>query len=332
MDRAERRPASEPAGAPPWEQLTRVPLKARLYEEDIYFREGWAALAGRHGAWAAALAQSLALLLVKPDGLIAGKTGTILDFASAHGFVPVLALEPRLGPRSWRELWQYQLNAATLDRLAVNDLIMPGKALMLLLRDERQDRLPASVRFQSLKGSSAIAGQAEGCLRQRLGQRTRTLSFVHCADEPADLVREIAILFSGSERDRVLERLAGRELPRDERTRLAGIASRRPAADPLDPKRALRRLRRVIERSRSEGRSSGGRIERLLETVSSMEEGQTIGWRAFHQALCEAGIRPGRWTLAVVASHHIVADEPGRSKTLPPLDHRLWLGSTSSPS
>jgi len=295
-------------------------LKAELYASDVYFREGWAALGERFGGQVAELARALALLLVKPDGLVSGKTGTILDFAAEHGFVATAFATPKLNGARWRELWRYQLNAATLDRLAVNDLIMPGGTLLLILRDERGSNLPASVRFQSLKGPSAIAAQPPDCLRKRLGQVTRTLSFVHCADEPVDVIRELAILLRGGDRDLVFPKLARSSLPQSERPELAKFAQRAPT-DPFDRAKALQSLRGSLERSRLYRPD----MNWLLEQVEAMEQGETINWRAFHRTLDECGIRVARWTLASVASHHIVTDEPGVAKLIPPLDHRLWL-------
>jgi hypothetical protein len=64
----------------------------------------------------------------------------------------------------WREWWRYQLTLATLDRLAVNELLLTGAPALLLVRDEKASPLPGTVRLTSLKGSATMgrgAGSAD---------------------------------------------------------------------------------------------------------------------------------------------------------------------------
>src|SRR5689334_1083579 len=150
-----------------WAPISRIPHKAALYGRETYFREG---LSDALDAWqdaAFAILHDTALVLVKPDGLAAAKTGVIVDYLEAHGFAIAARANIILNRFVWRELWRHQLTAATLDRLAVNDLIFQGPALLLLLRQEAGAPLPASVRLSGLKGSADLCLQSEHSLRHQ---------------------------------------------------------------------------------------------------------------------------------------------------------------------
>ena len=208
-------PSQQPAADFPhvgWEALTRSPLKARLYTQEAHFREGLAATEACYGDRLTALLHRTALLIVKPEGLAAGKALPIMTFIHDHGFVPVGVTYRRLSRLQWREIWRYQLSAATLDRIAVNDLMLRDPVLILLLNDTHALHIPASVRLSALKGPSDIARQSATCLRRLLNQPNRLFSLLHVSDEPADLLRELAILFDPTTLRRLLPRLSAHTL------------------------------------------------------------------------------------------------------------------------
>lgn len=306
----------------PWGALARVPEKRRLYEDDIHFRVGLADLTEAAGGDSVAVLRKLALLLVKPDGLAAGKAGLIIDFVMRHGFELVAYEAINFEPHHWRELWRYQLNTATLDRLAVNEIVLRGRALLLLLRHPAAAP-PATVRLSALKGPSDVSRQAQGCLRRILGQPNRVLSLLHVADEPADLVRELALLLDPPVRRRLWQRaVTGETSPSEQLDREVESSNRRP--QPMEPEAALDRVEAAIHAARD-----GPERDRALHAMREMRAGRKIDWRSFERALENLGANCGRWDLAILGSTFIDYDRPGTAKLIGPGDSRYWTDSSS---
>jgi nucleoside diphosphate kinase len=300
--------------------FTRSPIKAELYGLETYFREGLADATQVLGDGVTAALLKSALLVIKPEGLASGKATTIVDFVREHGFSIAAVELPRLSRFQWRELWRYQLGAATLDRLAVNDLILQDQALMLLLRHEGMLDVPATVWLASLKGPSDVSLQSPGCLRKLLAQPNRLFSFFHVSDEPADILREIAILLDVPARRRVLSTLAvsGRLSPVEQQLLDDTLAASDRAARPLDAQVSLERVEQAFRGI------SGAAAERVRANLASMRRGDRISWRPFAQAVGEAGVELDRWDLATLGASFIVYDEPGTSKLIAGVDIGLW--------
>lgn len=314
----------------PWPNLTRIANKPGLYERETYFREGWAAVQDASHS-PDALDRTLrrtALLMLKPDGLAAGKLGRTHDFLREQGFDVVGVREVGLSRFTVRELWRYQLTSATLDRLAVSELLMAGRVgLLLVLRStEGPDGVPATVRLASLKGSSTVAEQASGSLRNLLGQPNRVLSYVHVTDEPADLVRELPILLDAANHRTLAKALATGTLPDDDRRLLDSalqhdlVGGRSMELD--DAVAAVEDALFVRLQSRPDLRSRG---ERLLGELGRMGSGERVAWREFVRDLAEVSPELDRWDLAVLGTHVIVYDEPGASKLIANPRWSDWL-------
>jgi nucleoside diphosphate kinase len=304
-----------------WSGLTRSVLKARLYERETYFREGLSDAEQVLGPDLDEVLWRSAFLVIKPDGLVAGKLADVLRFLDEHGFTLAGARSLRLRGMRWRELWRYQLTSATLDRLAVNDLVMRcGPALALALRGVRDHEIPATVRLSSLKGSAMTPGMVPGTLRHLLGQPNRVLSFVHVADEPADLVRELGLLFPAPARQRLLERLrAGQPGPADQRA-LALARDRAPGRQFA----SAESLTRVAQAVRTVRGAEAQLAADLLGDLDRMSAGQCIQWRPFGRRLAALAVPLDPWDIAVLGTSFIQYDEPGASKVLEGPDLVAW--------
>ncbi|MFE3742659.1 hypothetical protein [Streptomyces sp. NPDC059134] len=95
-----------------------------------------------------------------------------------------------------RALWAYMYQWATVERLWLLDALAAlGPGLLVLMADEHgaQARVPASVRITEVKGSNDPGRRIPGFLREVAGSPNRVLTMVHSVDEPADVVRELAI-------------------------------------------------------------------------------------------------------------------------------------------
>lgn len=307
-----------------WSALTRSRKKRDLYTRETYFREGLSdaeeVLAGRLPA---ALRDS-ALLMLKPDGMAAGCLPPVLDYLGEHGFTVAAVREFRFQPYHWRELWRYQLTSATLDRLAVNELLLgAGPALFLLLRGESGQPLPGTVRLSTLKGSATLEAQKPGTLRALLGQPNRVLSYIHVADEPADLLRELGLLFDAATRRALLGSLADGVLAAADkdvldhaRERFAAPTRSLSFADVLD------RVTRALETA-----TPGPAADAARRRLERMAQGERVEWRPFLTDLAKAGAHPDRWDLAVLGTYVIEYDEHGHPKSLTNPDPQSWASA-----
>lgn len=230
---------------------TTDPDRRRLYPEDVYFRE-MAEQAGELDSQA--LRRILArgsFLLFKPEALAGRRIERALDYVAERGFEPLGALRVRIDPRTLREMWRYQLNAAPLSTVRAVDMIMAAAdCLFVPMYDtygpERTGE-SAAVRLSNLKGSTRDLNTdlGHGLLREELDCTIQCLNFVHAPDEPADLLRELAVLFGWPDRAeplRVLGTLPSRRARECVRREIQRLYATQPE-HPLDLDAAVKALR-----------------------------------------------------------------------------------------
>ncbi|MEV0642256.1 hypothetical protein AB0I77_46550 [Streptomyces sp. NPDC050619] len=304
---------------PDWSRFTRTGLKADLYEREPHFREG---LADARDVWGTAFDETLhqaALFMVKPEGQVTdGVVRVVRTFLDEQSYEVIAVRNVWLDRLMWREMWRYQLTSATLDRFAVSDeWLVLGPALLLALRATRRHELPASVHLTSLKGSATLADQQPNTLRSRLRQANRMLSLIHVADEPADVLRELAVLLDRPERQEVLRRYLGDEMHPDDK-QLLEDATALPKRS-LDPVAALGRVEKTVL-------ASGGEMPDVLAAAfAAMRAGGRIRWAGFASAIDTYRPLIDPWDLVVLGTTHIEYDEPGTSKLLVNPDPKSWL-------
>ena len=317
--------ADQDQGDVQWATLTRMPTKAQLYGCETYFREGLADAQKILGDNITAALHHAAVLVIKPDGLACGKATKIVEFLHSHEFSIIGTALTSLSRLQWRELWRYQLSAATVDRLAVNDLIMRDQILVLLLRHAGALDVPATVWLSSLKGPSAVARQPPHCLRRMLEQPNRLFSFLHTANEPADLLREFAVLFDERDRCQFLSKFTGGALsPADGQLLEDVLAISNQAPRPFDAIASKERLERATRGI------SGIAAETIHSDIARMSRGERIAWRPFAEAVAAAEVKIERWDLAMLGATFIVYDEPGTSKIFGSVDLDAWRRSAES--
>ncbi len=309
-----------------WTGLTRMPVKAYHYEIDTHFREGLSRAQETLGERFWEVVRRSALILVKPDGLATAKLTVICDFLLAHGFSVVAAQPFRFDRLTSRSLWQYQFSLATLDRLAVTDLVHEaGTSLLLLLHSEHDDELPATVRLSSVKGQADMSDSRSDTLRALLGQPNRLCSMVHCADEPADLIRELSLLFPADTHRRLLGRLAsGRPSAADlelldeflARDALGGIS--------LDSSSALKRISVAVIEAADHHPERARSFRIVLGHLEAAQRGEPIPWQAFSRAFEGLEVEVDPWDLVIVGSNHIEEEVHGASKIIANPPQGAW--------
>jgi nucleoside diphosphate kinase len=315
-----------------WARLTRMPRKAETYRRECYFREALVDAQELLGAATADVLHSGAFLMIKPDGLRAGKLAAVHSFVLEHGFTVVSVEELTFTGHMWRELWRHQLTSATLDRLAIKDALYTGQsALALLLRSEDRNGLPGTVRLSTLKGSANLATQASGTLRSRLRQPNRVFSLVHFADEPADIVRELGVLFPPDVRRRMLSALDSGDLADADRTRLDQALARAAAGgDGLTIAASVKRVGASLDAVLAVRPAEAQRVAEVRQVLEKASGGSIINWRRFVRDVKALGCRIDLWDLTVIGSYAICADEPGEPKYLDNPDPATWQRTSHS--
>jgi hypothetical protein len=301
-----------------WERLTLAPAKAAAFATDIYFRETWVDLVEVLDDRPARALEPLALLSFKPDGVVGRRMTPALDFLLACGFVPVGLARVRLNRHSMRALWRYNWDVYPADRLALATLMhSSADGLVLLLRDARRERgIPGAVRLSALKGPAAPERRVEGQLREALRPPNAVVNFVHVADEPADLVRELGIFLARAERRRELARLRVRlddDATAEVAHAIADLEREYPAHD-FDFERTVARLEQARPGSVRVG-------DRLRHAAAG---GPKLGW----DELCDLLGMPDEdvdvWDFVCVASSILVEERPGAPELLPSAGIEEW--------
>jgi nucleoside diphosphate kinase len=154
---------------------------------------------------AAAFGREHGLLLLKPDAVVARRLLTAIDWLSRHGFRIVAAERIGLDRHAIRAVWREPWRSATWQRRRLADLLATAAdSLLLLVRAEVAGPVPVSVRLTHLKGANDPRRLEPGQLRQALGPHGFLLNMAHTADEPTDMLRELAIYFDTENLNRVL--------------------------------------------------------------------------------------------------------------------------------
>ncbi len=299
MDVTRSLPDSPPDPMPTdamWQWLTAAPQKPPLFRTDLYFRESWADAIDVLAARLPEALQRFALLNVKPDAVVGRHMRRILDFALAQGFRPLCAAPLQLTRHSMRELWRYDWDIYPVDRLAFCSYwYTSADILMFIFEDTAPIAMtPASVRLSRLKGSSLPEQRRASDLRSVLGSPNKVLNFVHVADDPADMVREVGIFLDRAQRRalwRDLLRLSGDDHTDEVAAQIAQLEQRTPAHD-LSFASALERLLRadVI------GQQVASQIEK---TVSRREH---LTWDEVCALVDPSDPRVDRWDFICIAS------------------------------
>jgi hypothetical protein len=281
-----------------WSGLSVLQIKRECYAHDQYFREGmWDAHDVLRDSLLATL-EGITLMIVQPEALAGRRVDPLLQFLSDNQFTPICVMPFTYTRHLGREIWRYQWNAATVEKLELADRRNCAlSTAIIVLRDDHEPReLPASVRLQTLKGSAVPEERTPGSLRAVLHAPNRMINFVHTADEPADVIRELGICFERAARRQILSSLVG-GLSRDGSLECERELKRLEAAavpTDFDPQRSWQRIL---------GCATGEVGRRLAGQRELFRETNRIEWRIFVPLCSQVGADEwdvlSIWTTAV---------------------------------
>lgn len=170
------------------------PMKREKYPEDPDFCFGLEVLQPVAGTHILELLERSALLVFNAACLVTGQLETGLDFLKEQGFMPVYTRLLQYTVETVRKVWLYQLHTFRPDRWQlILDLLLAGPSLLVLLQHKQPTGSSAAARMKALKGPSDPILCEPHQLRTRLGALNKIINLVHSAEEPGDVVREMAI-------------------------------------------------------------------------------------------------------------------------------------------
>ena len=300
--------------------LTTQQHKYEYFKYDIHFLEGWQSAAATLGARGAArLSQQIVALTIKPEGILCRKVQECLDFMVANQFVPIHSECFSYDRLMSREMWRYQWNIATPDRLEVADRINNlADALQIFFLDTTTPlRIPASSRLVPLKGLGTPSERDAVRLRSMLGSPNRLLVVVHSPDEPIDNIRELAIIFGRERLENLYQHLkvgidGNSSDPQERITKDIEYLYGRHETQSLIVQDAVTATLELIRRTETsetgEARLAAARAREAILAAQSGEE--FLSWRSWSADLTACGI-PLSWEPLVAATHLIRHDIPG---------------------
>lgn len=142
---------------------------------------------------------NLALIMLKPETIMMGKLEQTIKFLKENNFKVIYGVKKYLSNCQTSELWRYQWNAASLERIIVTQNEFETYPCLILVLESLDDSLLASTRMTNLKGSCFAGKREPHHLRSILSPINQALNYIHSADEPIDIIREAGIFFNTSE-------------------------------------------------------------------------------------------------------------------------------------
>lgn len=252
----------------PYSSLTRDLLKQQYYAADPYMRVALAEIE-EFGLVSADLTTH-ASILFKPDAIARRLVGPALILLAENGFMPIDAHAVMLdGPRS-NALWWYQWNRASSDRLRLAELFGRQSPSLLVLMRADPSAVPATVQLSGMKGSADRKLRSQEHLRTKLGMRNRMLSLIHCPDEPADLLRDLAILLSPRRRKAVWQSFRGDNISYADPNAIATELYAAHSFHDLDPMAACQR--RALESTILRTTQSLSSFEARFGAITALED------------------------------------------------------------
>ncbi|WP_349368724.1 hypothetical protein [Salinarimonas sp.] len=285
-----------------------APAERRVLREDLHFRAAWHDARTLLGPGAADAVRDLALLCLKPDAVVGRRGARILAFLEEHGGTPVAAAPIRFERRATYELWRNDWVVYPVDRLAFCRFwYEAAEGLLLLVHMPARGAVSAARRLSAVKGSSLPRARRPTDLRTRLEPPNQVLNFVHVADHPGDVLRELSILLDPPARRAALGEAAAQVRPEAARARvraaLEAVEARNPRHDLLFAP-ALERLLASPAGPILEAEVFARRPAlRAGRAAAGLAGDEGVPWWTFEAAIAGATLdHRARWDVVVVAS------------------------------
>jgi nucleoside diphosphate kinase len=268
----------------------------RWNSEDAFYRRGVTWLE-RHRA--ADWLNRTALCVLKPEAFVTLAAGTLVTRMLKAGFKVVGWRSVEWDRTAMRTLWMHNLSTASSPMLDTFDYIgsLPP-VLLVMLEDLHPAKEPASVRLNGRKGPRNPAERRPDDLRWGLPIEDGVLNFIHCAESPEAVLRQLAILFDETERSALLDEVLRSQDRAD--TLFAAIEETTRLHNPRDLR--LESCRgRLLQAA-----------PQLADSLDLLREGHAAEWQRFVSLADTVAASLDVWDLIVVSAHALHSEAPTR--------------------
>jgi nucleoside diphosphate kinase len=300
------------------------PEKRALFATDSYFLDGCELFSDTDETWRFAFTH--ALLLLKPDAVATRALLPAIEWTSQAGFEIASAARIRLNRNTVRAMWHYQFNCATPQRRRLAEFIgSASDSLVLLMRHQQllsNASIPATLLLSERKGPSDPSRRTPGQLRSHLGDRSFLINLVHASDEPADLLRELCILFNAHDRIKLVRNALLGTDQRNTATALAkGLYDDVPRRD-LEFEPAAHRLASEVEEY---ARNAGPGLRNRLQTGLGRALRQPSAWGPLIELIWQQNLPVDEWDLTVVGCASLPMTLDQHAPLLASVSRTKWL-------
>jgi nucleoside diphosphate kinase len=317
-----------------WQQLTALRAKRALYPDDSFFREGYSDWSASLGKDTRPCLLRTAMVLFKPEAVAGRRIAVASGLLEQRGFVPVAAQVVRFDRTLYHSLYRYQLRRATRDKVRLYTRWVAGlPALMVAYLDTSpMIGIPASVRLKMIKGPAVVDRRRGDDLRSLLRSTNSIINFVHSADEPADLLREVPICVRADRREGFLRDIRAADTTGGSialRRLIARLDRRVPEHD-MDPHAAGRRIRGLAA-GEADHPSRGPVSRECIAMVDEVLSGKSVlNLSAFEGTLRSLLDRVDPFDVYVFGAEFIERDRPGEQGDLDEDCVSCWLSAAQT--
>ena len=304
--------------------LSCFPAKLEHYAADIHFLRGWATLTALHreGEFALERLWTLGSVLFKADSMLRGNGLCGIRFLEEHGFQIRAVRAVSFSGERVMHFWHYSTGRLSQERVELLKQLQAVCCSLYLIVESagNRSRLPCSLRITELKGQVALANRDPGTLRYAMGNpQSAFFNFVHSADEPADLVRELGLLFDATELRAVIAEVTSESRPEVEEVYRALMAGC-PRSD-LDSSRAFERLRDCVASATVLPDSE--RAD-LYESADRLREASYASWLGLRHRLSVRGVRIDPIDDMIITAGLVALKQTNPTQPFPSCEARHW--------
>ncbi|APA99330.1 nucleoside-diphosphate kinase [Nocardia seriolae] len=296
-------------------ELTPSKAKVDAYLADTYVLET-VDQAARLGIDAGRFATEHSLLLLKPDAILARAVEPTLTWLADNDFRVVAARRVVVDRHVARALWYFAWNIASPERRLLADLLVGISDVLVLVVRGPVTELPTPIRLAEAKGATDPRKRRPGELRHLLGRHNYLLNLVHSPDDPADVLRELAIYFDANTRAEVFARALE---AKDATATAAAVARELYDGAPA----------RSFERGDAVARLTAGldtaALRALDDRMAAVEPGSDAAQAALLDVAWSSGLDLDPWSLIVLGSYVLPMRTGSGSQTLRPVGATDWL-------
>lgn len=266
--------------------------KSNLYEGDIFFRESAFLLHQMFGDRTLDVLDRYSYILLKPDGVVARAMDSLTSCLNDNGFTVRGVKRVSFNRHSIRELWKYELNRATLQRLqAIDILLTANHSVLLFIENIHPAEQSCSSRLKSIKGPVVKGDRSETDVRHVIDAGHGLLNYIHTPDETADFIRELAVLLPPADITMLFE---GRSAPWCVTESKSNEVYAGSTENPIDVSKSVNCLLNNCT-------SLDNDLEQeLAEDLNSLLSDNQFDWQYIWDAYCQGTLNAEKWDVIVV--------------------------------